>query len=678
LALSQLAAAQEEEPGLRAVPVIPGATLPPGVGAGQPPEKVVGPDGRRWVEVGHGLRWGIKATHIDASADDPQLIYVGTEVGYVFRSLDGGVTWDELRLLPDDVPLVDVSMINLSVLWVPNNGLVDDYVAPIPEGAYRRPGSRGRRRPGVWQEDMLSLAPYFSGMQTFYFTSAEEDFTRTYALGGATARVEVEDPGNLMASFFRGVSAQPGKVNWIDICPTNTSVAFAGTNFGAFRTRDKGLTWDRVYIGSDIWENQVTNVHCHPEDDNMIFIVTQSGLRYSEDGGDKWRRPASNLGIWPGYFVTTHPLDRNTLLVGTNLGGYTTTIGSDTQETIFLQDTPHPLVRNVTMIRGTTDPNIYYATTRDGGCYSHDGGETWERMGEFLIGRYYTWMVHVDPRDPLHAYIMTDWHVYETRDGGVTLIELLPSWNELFASFIDPRDPDRLWLMGMSQVWVYEHPRQVPARPSATSRRAAGAMRVDPGYQAVLDRIMERAGIDDASVAGHMRRIRYSALFPTLNFVGWGYYGRGSLEVGGPGVPNRYTHYWASAPCSRRFAGGNEINFCRYRSARFEFLLGSPYRQYNFGAFVVLSWPLGRALMDERLTGRMWIDIFRMRERIMYNIVDYWADRRRLLEYLAAGTATPAEEQAYLLRLAEMSAVLDALSDGFIGGPFGDEPWEGL
>ncbi len=93
--------------------------------------------------------------------------------------------------------------------------------------------------------------------------------------------------------------------------------------------------------------------------------------------------------------------------------------------------------------------------------------------------------------------------------------------------------------------------------------------------------------------------------------------------------------------------------------------------------FALLSWPLGRAVIDERQTGRMWRDVFSMQNRIMYNVYDYWADRRRILEYLAAGTATAAEEAAYLLRLEEMSAVLDALTDGIIGGAFGEDRTRG-
>jgi hypothetical protein len=81
--------------------------------------------------------------------------------------------------------------------------------------------------------------------------------------------------------------------------------------------------------------------------------------------------------------------------------------------------------------------------------------------------------------------------------------------------------------------------------------------------------------------------------------------------------------------------------------------------------------------MDERATGRLWQDVFSMRERVMYTVYDYWTDRRRLLEYLASGRATREEEPAFALRLEEMSAVLDGLTDGVVGGPFGElSGWE--
>jgi photosystem II stability/assembly factor-like uncharacterized protein len=630
-------------------------------------------DGRRWREMSHGIRYGFGNSTMAVSADDPPLVYVGTEVAYVYRSVDGGVTWDELRLLPDDRPLVDVSMINLSFLRLPNDGLLDPFVGAVPQGAFHGLSRAGHR------PDAVSHDVSYPKMLTSYLNPRESRYTGRYALVGSGARVEVEDPGNLMASFFRGVAAQPGRVNWISICETNSHIAFAGTNFGAFRTRDMGITWDRVYVGSDMWENRVYGVHCHPEDSNVVYLATHSGIRMSRDGGDEWARASVNVGIWPSYFITTHPLDREKVLVGTNLGAYVTNPVGDEQEEIYLKDTPSPFVRQVPVIRPTMDENVYYVGTVDGAWYSHDGGETWVRMGEFLVGHYPVWAIEADPRDPMHAYIMSRWHVFETVDGGKTLIELLPGYTKLRRIMLAPADPDQVWLAGWSNLWVYEQSRPLrPGPPTELCVQAREALHRDPGHHAVEDKIMVRAGIDDASVRRHRRRIRLSSLLPTLSLVGWYYRNEGDLIAQGVGGGNAYTRY-ASVDCLRRMGkvnrGAAEFNHCQYQSRVFDFLLGSPFSRVNGGGLLVLSWPLARVVADERTTGRLWDDIYKMRTRLVDNVYYYWADRRRLLEFLASGRATDAEEQTYLMRLEEMSAVLDSLSGGFMGGPFGDIEW---
>jgi photosystem II stability/assembly factor-like uncharacterized protein len=604
------------------------------------------------------------------SRGDPPLVYVGTDVGYVYRSIDGGVTWDELRLLPDDVPLISVSMIDLRVLRLPNDGLLDGYRANTPEGAFSRRGSEGYR------PDLFDILPDYPMVSLPYPTHSERGSTSTYALGGGGARVETEDPGNLMASYFRGVASQPGRVNWLDICPTDRHVAYAGTNFGAFRTRDMGLTWDRVFVGSDNWENRVRSVHCHPEDANKVYLMTASGLRFSHDGGSQWDRPSSNLGNWPGYYVATHPADRSQLLVGTELGAYVTDGGATARE-LYLADTPSPQVRIVTTVKATSDENILYVGTFDGANYSHDGGRTWHRMGEFLIGHYRVMAISVDPRDARHAYIMTDWHLFETVDGGLNLRMLLPSHEQLFYSFIDPNDADRFWLLSWSNLRKLDDSRGEVRRRTALSRRAEEALARDPGFAAVADRTLAQAGMDDAAVQEYRLKIRRSSLVPTLNLVSWYYTTDGGFDSGGLGLPRRYHRYWATnLGCARRFAGGNELNGCQFQNRAFQYTMASPFEGQNFGAFMVLSWPLGRAVADERTTGRLWRDIHSMRDRIMYTIYDYWADRRRLLEYLAAGTNSANEEAVFQMRLAEMTAVVDGLTGGFLGGPFGDAAWE--
>jgi photosystem II stability/assembly factor-like uncharacterized protein len=623
---------------------------------------------RDWVEVGHGIRFGLGNTAMAMSHRDPRVVYVGTEVGYVYRSLDGGVTWDEVRLLPDDLPLLNVPLMDLLAIPFPNDGLLDSFVAPLEPSMFRRPfGSHGPMAP------MSGGTVAYPSASIGFSSPSELESSYSYSLvdvGDEASRVETEDPGNLMALYFSGIAPQPGRVNWLETCPTDPTVAFAATSFGAYRTRDMGITWDRVFIGSSEGENQVHSVCCNPTNENLVVIATTEGLRFSRDGGDQWERPTGNLGSWATYFVTSHPLDPRRLLVGTDLGAYATVAG-DVEETLYLADQPAPEVRNVTVIRGTSDPLVMYVGTFDGASYTHDGGRTWTRMAELLLGHYRIRSIAVDPRDPMHAYIETDYHMFETRDGGATLSEIMTGYTDFKFAMLDPLDPDVLWAVGYSQVWRYQPPERAGrGARSEIATLARAALRRDPGLDRTIDAALERAGLDQDSIRAHRRDIRRSAFVPTVDLIGWGSYVSGATDQNLFNARLSSIDYFYDLGClPYEMVGAG----CFYGSGTLATLVRQNIDLGHFGVFMVLSWPFGRSVMDERTTGRIWLDVLRMRDLVMYTVYDYWTDRSRVLGSLARGGNTTLEEYAYVMRLEEMTAVLDGLTDGLLGGPFGEE-----
>jgi photosystem II stability/assembly factor-like uncharacterized protein len=620
----------------------------------------------------------VSNTTVALSGEDPPLVYVGTDVGFVYRSTDGGVTWDEVRLLPDDRPLLGVSMIDLGVLRLPNDGLLDPLIAGTPPWTYGRfdaPGGAAAHRPDVVSHDVT-----FPNMMTSHVTQNERGHSGGYAMVGPDARIEAEDPGNLMANYFRSVAAQPGQVNWISICQSQPEIAFAATNFGAFRTRDRGITWDRVFVGTDLDENIVRCAHCDPENPDRVYLATEEGLRISENNGDVWRRASALIGIWPSHHVTTHPNDRDVVLVGSLVGAFATTPAGDRQTLMYKDRFPSTVMRKIRFVRPTRDPDTVYYGGYDGGWHSHDGGWSLARTAGNLFNHYPMRAISVHPDNPDHVYFQSNWHVFESRDGGATLTEILASFTELKFSRLAPNDADTLWLVGKTQLWRYEPQRPPRQRGlSAQARRARQALLRDPGHQVLEDLIMRQAGIDDQSIQQHLRRVRLSHLLPTVNVVGWFYRNSGAMGVGGVGFPQMYTRYFSVNDCDRYwnhvFTGAADQNHCKYEWNIYAFTLGSPFARNNGGAFAILSWPLGRVVANEQGTGRVWQDIRQMRDRVMDTVYLYWSDRRRLLEYLAHGNNTAAEERAYELRLEEMSAVLDALSGGSVGGAYGDQTY---
>jgi photosystem II stability/assembly factor-like uncharacterized protein len=75
----------------------------------------------------------------------------------------------------------------------------------------------------------------------------------------------------------------------ITVHPDDSSVVFAATNAGLYRSLDRGARWDRVIAPAD--GEQFWSVLVHPANHRCILAGTAPlGLYRSDDGGDTWRR----------------------------------------------------------------------------------------------------------------------------------------------------------------------------------------------------------------------------------------------------------------------------------------------------------------------------------------------------------------------------------------------------
>ncbi|MGE0221637.1 MAG: WD40/YVTN/BNR-like repeat-containing protein [Acetobacteraceae bacterium] len=117
---------------------------------------------------------------------------------------------------------------------------------------------------------------------------------RTYVYAGLSART-----GGSISGLFRrapdsdrwNAGALPGDthVHAITIHPDDPQVLYAATSSGLYRSRDQGMTWTRLVepaAGEQMW-----SVLIHPSDHRVILTgCAPLGLYRSDDAGETWRR----------------------------------------------------------------------------------------------------------------------------------------------------------------------------------------------------------------------------------------------------------------------------------------------------------------------------------------------------------------------------------------------------
>jgi|GEM_PF-3922382 len=403
-----------------------------------------------------GLSWqllagsGLKINLADALAIDPrhpQTLYAGGSGegygAYIFKTIDGGVTWTALPANPF-------------------SNLIKIVVDPDTDGLIYALGSTGADIDLFVSNDAGStwsrLATSRSSFQDFaldpshhsrVFIAGREGTYRTNDQSGSlqkldgrranTVLVDPKTPDVVYSGLEDGgvLKSDDAGLTWVStnddlvarvigtvaVAPSAPAVVYAGGDYGIFKSTDNGQNWgDLVTIGTG---GPVGHIAVDAPDPNSVYVQTPVALFHSADGGLRWdellnkdhsKQRLSDLALDP-----LHP------------------------GTVWL--TAH----------GDYDSAISGAILK-----STDGGRSFNDVTPASIQVFFVSSVTLDPNEPSTAYVGVGLTVLRTRDGGAT-------WQALRGL------PD---LGGLSVTAVAVDSRQVPSSIYVGTSRS-GVLRSD-------------------------------------------------------------------------------------------------------------------------------------------------------------------------------------------------------
>ncbi len=198
----------------------------------------------QWQSIGPGGGGWIEALAVDPY--DPMIVYAGSDVGGVFKSVDGGKTWQTA-----------------------NHGLKNDFIRAIVID----PGDS----------------------RVIYLATA----------GGVHKSTDAGKSWELKRSGFPPVSRDgfSAPINALAVSPEDSNILYAGIgnreSYGSgrlYKSRDAGESWFPVNAPNQIPAQAVIfSIRVHPAGQNSIYIATDYGIYKSEDGGTSWK--AKNSGL---------------------------------------------------------------------------------------------------------------------------------------------------------------------------------------------------------------------------------------------------------------------------------------------------------------------------------------------------------------------------------------------
>ena len=211
-----------------------------------------------------------------------------------------------------------------------------------------------------------------------------------------------------------------GALEDIEIARSDSNIVYAvsgDADVGAWKTKDGGATWSRVYKGGSL-----TSVAVHATNPNKALIADAGKIYYTANGGTTWSTASvsSTMGaIHTVVFAMVNPdrayaLSGGWLIQSLDAGVTWSAVSAATHLSFTFLDVlvAHPL-----------DDATVYAGTDQGLQRSTDGGLTWIKLkppvgAEVLRVRG----IDPNPRDPLIYYMTTDQGFWYTADNG-------SSWN---------------------------------------------------------------------------------------------------------------------------------------------------------------------------------------------------------------------------------------------------------
>lgn len=232
---------------------------------------------------------------------------------------------------------------------------------------------------------------------------------------------------------------------FLAVHPINSSIVFAGTWDGLYKSTNGAQTWARVDSG---WNyTQVSAIAFDALNAEVMYAGTKgSGIFKSEDGGESWEKKNVGLVDPTIYSIAADPNHPDTLYVGCDGGINRSYDGADTLSKVHWYNRAFLAVdpQNSQFVFGGGKYNNVYK--------SEDGGETWFESSAGLVhgsgDRRIQWFL-IDPMDPSILYVASNSiGVYKSTNRGEPWTEAnkgLSGAKDVRALALDFSSTDRLY-----------------------------------------------------------------------------------------------------------------------------------------------------------------------------------------------------------------------------------------
>lgn len=583
---------------------------------------------RVWVPSGIGITDNL-VTAVASDPADPRAALAATGRGAVYRTEDGGRTWNETFRIPF------------------GRGVRENDGEPGTATEDPANDSAGGLDDGLSEEDLQELEDLREDIRQDVLDELTElvgeDEAERLADEESDAaveerRAELIESGEETSAGLAGNAdddeppQRRGAVRQIVFDPLFPGVVYLATRDGVWRSGDAGRQFVRLSAGIGQEESDTFTVAPSAGSPDRVIIGTAGGALVTDDGGLTWSNAAGEVGSVEVRALAVDPQRRQIVAAATAQGAFLSQDGGQTWRELSRGSGETSDVRAVAFV---PDRALVLLGTR-GGLFAVTP-ETEMALGVAQFASPSIRSIAIPSEDSSRFYVATARGVYESRDSGATFVELYRGLATSDVIAIDAEPGNAAGLRAATALGVYQ------LRPDTYS--AAGGRTIGPSIRELV-RAAERYGMMDGSrIAGWRRDARWARLLPRVT-VQYQYDYDDNVGITGTEI---------------RDASGNLLGVNRVPTAFTQ--------NQNDTVRVLATWRLDQLVAgsDVFSIGSQIRSLVRLRGRRLAKVARIARERRDLAARLAGLPPDADDERIPLeLRLQELTGYLDAATGGAV------------
>ena len=367
--------------------------------------------------IGPALMSG-RINDLELHPTNPKILYAGTAGGGVWKSNNGGATFNPIfddhiqsigavTLDPNDPD--NTIYVGTGETWTRNSVSVGDGLYKSVDGGinWDKIGFENSERIANVIVNPNNSDEIFVGVLGALWSDSDERGVYKSEDGGKTWTQILYDGPSTGCADLAMYPTNPNVLyaSMWEFRRTGWSFNSGGEKSALYKSVDGGKTWNKIHNGFPEGKLGRLAIAIAPSSPNILYTVIeaekqeQKGLYKSLDGGDSWTQSNNDFGITvrPFYFsrIVVDPTNPDVILKAGLSGSISRDGGETFKDLGVMHSDIHDLAFNI-----ENSDNIYAGT--DGGVYrSWNGGTTFEIVENLPLSQFYH--ISVDNEEPYNV-----------------------------------------------------------------------------------------------------------------------------------------------------------------------------------------------------------------------------------------------------------------------------------